>query len=232
MSTPIQLPCRKQGIYEQGNWSARIVTLDPANGTIAISRKNKPHVLVHHAMEVRRVQMWPHFSRDHIVGNFHSLYKSQLALRIVGVEISPYKMRRAEETDAAAIVQRHRSAFAPAPAAGADMSSSDADELPASPTRDAEPLMASPTTGKPSKGSQVFWMIRFESLVNFEAMVLALMSMKGSNGLPLKVFTSNNVKGDFNRIKRSYEEQHAAAATEEANRVAATTAGGAAAPKK
>lgn len=230
-ATPIQLPCRKQGIFEQGNWSARVVTVDPAAGTIAISRKHKPNVLFHHAMEVRRVQMYPHFSRDHIVGNYHSLYKSQLALRIVGVEIHPSRMRKAEESNAAAIVQRHRSAFAPAaeaPAGGADISSSDADELPASPTRDTEPMIPSAASGQQAKGRQVFWMIRFESLLNFEAMVLALMSMKSPSGQPLKVFTSANVQGDFNRIKRNYEELHAAAAEGETKKAAAAGA----APKK
>lgn len=224
MTTPVQLACRKQGIFEQGNWSARILTIDAATGTIAISRKNRPSVVFHHALEVKRVQMWPHFSKEHIVGNFNSLYKSQLALRIVGVEIAASRMRRGEETNAAAIVQQHRSAFAAAaPRVGDDPSSSDAEELPASPTRDTEAL-ASPTS-KLAKGRKVYWMIRFETLVNFEAAVLALLSMKRPDGQPLKPFTSSNVLGDFERIKRTYDDHKAsAAAAADGNQQAAAPA--------
>lgn len=223
MSTPIQLPCRKQGIFEQGNWSARILTIDAATGTIAISRKNRPSNVYHHALEVKRVQMWPHFSKIHIVGNFNSVYKSQLALRIVGVEIPASRMRHGEESNAAAIVQQHRSAFAAAAPGGEDQSSSDADELPASPTaRDAENV-ASPTS-KTTKGRQVYWMIRFETMVNYEATVLALMSMKRPDGQALKPFTSTNVLGDLSRIKHNYAESRASAAGADTKKVAAAPA--------
>ncbi|KAL7698311.1 hypothetical protein N2W54_002119 [Lotmaria passim] len=203
MAAPVQIPCRKQGIYKQGNWSARILTVDTATGTVAVSRKNRPNVVYYHAMQVKKVQMWPHFSREHIVGNFNSLRKSQLVLRLVGVETPASGMRPAAPGNAAAIVQQHRSAFAPQPATHNEESSSDAEELPASPSRDAG-MMSSPTT-KQGKGRQVYWMLRFETLLNYEAAVLALLSMKRPDGQPLKLFTSSNVQGDFNRIKRAYE---------------------------
>jgi hypothetical protein len=226
---PIQLPCRKQGIFEQGHWSARILTIDAANGTIAVSRKNKPSVVFHHALEVKKVQMWPHFSKEHIVGNFNSLRKSQLVLRIVGVEIPTSRMRPGVVGNAAAIVQQYRSAFAPAPPAaaaggGRDMSSSDAEELPASPTRDVE--VHNSATYKPAKGRQVYWMLRFERLVSYEAAVLALMSMKRPDGLPLNAFTSSNPTGDLNRIRKAYETHQgtAAAAAADTTKAAAPAA--------
>lgn len=245
MAAPVQVACRKQGTYEQGNWTTRVLTLDPEKGTLAISRKNKPSNVYYHAMELKRVQMWPHYSSQHIVSDFKSV-KAMTILRVVGVDIPGSKVRHAPvATEAAVAAQRDdftaiAQQVSPTGADGRPPSPSSEDELPASPLFDTQqpaapqtqPRAQSATGSKPhsplapitqqfSKGSLVYWMLRFDNFESFETTVSVLSRMKDKDGVPRKFFNTTNVLGDFERIKKAYQKH---AASNDVVRVAAKRA--------
>ncbi|KPI88070.1 hypothetical protein ABL78_2846 [Leptomonas seymouri] len=94
-SRVVQIPVRKQGAWERGNWSTRVLTVDVATATLTVSRRHHPNNVLYHSMQLDAVQMWPHFKQRNLTDSIHSI-QAMMTLRLIGrvVPVPEFSSRR------------------------------------------------------------------------------------------------------------------------------------------
>ncbi|CAJ1033224.1 hypothetical protein Q4I30_006406 [Leishmania utingensis] len=200
---PTQIAVLKQGTYERGRWSTRVLTLDSEAGTVAISRKNNPQHILHRALNVQSVQMWPHYNRYAIEHHFNSL-KAKMVLCITGKEVSltdpnasvgNYVRNKVGILLSASIAAETNFWTAASLKQGSPKYSSGQKNSSTSSAKSAPKPISVDT-------STTTWFISFTSIESYEMAVMILMHYKNEDGSRRKLF-SNNVVADLARVKRA-----------------------------
>ncbi|CAJ1031749.1 hypothetical protein, conserved [Leishmania lindenbergi] len=200
---PTQIAVLKQGTYERGRWSTRVLTLDSEAGTVAVSQKNNPQHVLHRALNVQSVQMWPHYNRYAIEHHFNSL-KAKMVLCITGKEVSltdhnasvgSFVRNKVGILLSASIAAETNFWTAASLKQGSPKYSSGQKNSSTSRAKSAPKPISVDT-------STTTWVINFTSIESYEMAVMILMHYKNEDGSKRKLF-SNNVAADLARVKRA-----------------------------
>lgn len=207
-ATPVTIAVRKQGLYERGRWSTRILTIDVETSTLCMSRKSCPEDVAYHSMEVHSVQMWPRYTPDCIESRFDSL-KAKMVLRITGT-LSPCSNRSSPTGSpvrsligslfSSPLLKRN-------PTRSNASSSSQHVSQAGSYTRRRDisfSTASSPTTSAANR--QTSWLVTFTTMDSYELAVMLFLCLKNADGTRRHVFT-NNVVADLAWVKGAWEEQ-------------------------
>lgn len=163
MCERVQISCEKQGRDDTSSWSTRVLTVDPATGTLTISRHHHTNNVFYHSVQVKEIQQWPHFPRTTIDEAFESLHAKR-TLCVLGreVPVPSFSLACTENEDAAPVPMQH----------GAD-ATSDSSSSPAT----QYTFMAGDTHKKSrplESGGWESWVIRFTTEDAYEVAVAAL----------------------------------------------------------
>lgn len=81
-----QLLVNKQSDLFHIQWTSRVMTIDPQQHVVYISRKGDPSAVAHHKMYVSHIVLWPRYNAGKIVDRFHSV-DAILTVRLKGFEL-------------------------------------------------------------------------------------------------------------------------------------------------
>lgn len=182
-SQVVQIPVLKQGAWDKGSWSTRILTLDIATGTATISRRSHPKNILYHAMELELVQMWPHFAQRDLE-DYINCMESKMTLRLIGKAVPvPDLSTRQVVTE---------TALAAAGAAGPHVPESSHSSAAAGSktSRSGDYRVIAGDGSKQQRSvdakrrSDEVWMIRFTTYQSYELALVMVSAMRGANGQP------------------------------------------------
>ncbi|KPA74428.1 hypothetical protein ABB37_09123 [Leptomonas pyrrhocoris] len=187
-SRVVQIPVRKQGAWEKGHWSTRILTIDVASGTLTISRCHHPKNILYHSIQLESVQMWPHFVQRDLEEYINSI-QAKMTVRFVGtvVPVPDFSRREAVTCGRAAVT---------ATAGVAEAQPPSRDSTPPSVTLLSDPsstasdflFIAGDGTKKPRTVEKVLgrasevWMIRFTTFQSYVLALRLVYAMKNAEG--------------------------------------------------
>lgn len=199
---PPQIAVRKQGMYERGRWSTRILTIDVDAGTVTISRKSKPQDVLYRSLHVQKVEMWPHYSPFAIESSYDSL-KAKMVLCITGAEVSLTNhgssvgnfLRSNIGPLISASIAAENSAWSAKPSKHVGLKEVFSKRNPVFATM--------PSNSAATDRSTITWLIHFTSIESYELAVMLFMRFKNEGGSRRKVF-SNNVAADLARVKEAW----------------------------
>lgn len=199
---PPQIVVRKQGMYERGRWSTRILTIDVDAGTATISRKSKPQDVLYRSLHVQKVEMWPHYSPYAIESSYDSL-KAKMVLCITGTEVSL-------TNHGSSVGSFLRSNIGPLISASVVAENASWSAKPSKHVRlkgifaKRNPMFATMASNSAATDrSTLTWLIHCTSIESYELAVMLFMRFKNEGGARRKVF-SNNVVADLACVKRAW----------------------------
>ncbi|KAK7201506.1 hypothetical protein NESM_000214400 [Novymonas esmeraldas] len=204
---PVQLVVRKQGAYEHGRWSTRILTIDIDAGTASVSRKNDPAASSDRCLHVQHVQMWPRYNASGIESRYDSL-KAKMTLRITGAETSfadaaaAAALLRESPSRSSASVTRQSTLYATTDTPSVDSSESLTPSDSCSRRSGRSFASSSPSTPAPSAVTKT-WFINFTSMDSYELAVMLLLRLKNTDGSRRRVFV-DNVVADLATVKAAW----------------------------
>ncbi|CAC9520838.1 hypothetical protein conserved [Leishmania donovani] len=199
---PPQIAVRKQGTYERGRWSTRILTIDVDAGMVTISRKSKPQDVLYRSLHVQKVEMWPRYSPYAIEGSYDSL-KAKMVLCITGTEVTLTNhgssvgnfLRSNIGSLISASIAAENSAWSAKPSKRVGLKEVFSKR---------NPMFATiPSNSAATDSSTITWLIQFTSIESYELAVMLFMRFKNEGGSRRKVF-SNNVAADLACVKEAW----------------------------
>ncbi|CBZ29301.1 hypothetical protein, unknown function [Leishmania mexicana MHOM/GT/2001/U1103] len=199
---PPQIAVRKQGLYERGRWSTRILTIDVNAGTVTISRKGKPQEVLYRSLHVQRVEMWPHYSPYAIECNYDSL-KAKMVLCITGTEVSLTNhsspvgtfLRSNIGSLISASITADNTAWSEKPSKRLGLKDVFSKKHPM--------LSPAPSSAGATDSPTITWLIQFTSIESYELAVMLFMRFKDEGGSRRKVLW-NNVAADLECVKEAW----------------------------
>lgn len=199
---PPQIAVRKQGLYERGRWSTRILTIDVNAGTVTISRKGKPQEVLYRSLHVQRVEMWPHYSPYAIESSYDSL-KAKMVLCITGTEVSLTNHSSSVSTFLrsnigsliSASITADNTAWSEKPSKHLGLKDVFSKKNPI--------LSPAPSSAGATDNPTITWLIHFTSIESYELAVMLFMRFKDEGGSRRKVLW-NNVAVDLECVKEAW----------------------------
>ncbi|GET91250.1 hypothetical protein, unknown function [Leishmania tarentolae] len=196
---PPQMVVRKQGIYERGRWSTRILTIDVDAGTVTISRKRMPQDVLYRTLRIQNVTLWPHYS-PHAVQNSYGSLKAKMVMCVTGTEVplpnhgsSVGKFVRSNiESFISASITAENSAWSP----------NHAKQVERKDAVSKNPLLPRVSPNSSPESSTITWLIQFTSIESYELAVMLFMRFKNEDGSRRRVF-SGNVTADLACVKEA-----------------------------
>lgn len=201
-SQVVQIAVLKQGVWDKGSWSTRILTLDVATATATVSRKHHPKNLLYHSLQLDMVQMWPHFTQRDIEDYINSI-EAKMTLRLIGKVVpvpnlsSRQVLTAAASAEAAAaadsVTSSTRSAGSAAPTATAtrtpskSLSSKDYGVIACNGAKKQRPVDA-------ASGAPEVWMIRFTTYQSYELALVMMNAMRTESGQPRHLLANKAVQ--------------------------------------
>ncbi|KAG5497692.1 hypothetical protein JKF63_03958 [Porcisia hertigi] len=202
---PVQIVVRKQGRYERGLWTTRILTVDVDAGTVAISRKHKPDDVFHRTLNVQDVQMWPHYDRDAIEGRYDSL-KAKMVLCITGTEVALANHTKASHSRS--FMSRMGSFLSP-PRSSTEgsllggNSRASVTEAQGMPKKNRISFPAHSRVWHTLNSNTISWFIHFTSIDSYELALMLFLRFKDAEGLRRTIFF-NHMAMDLAVVKAAW----------------------------
>lgn len=221
-SQPVQIPVLKQGVWEKGNWSTRVLTIDVATGTLTISRRNHPNNVLYHALQVTQVQLWPRFGQARTESPINSL-DAKMSLRVVGeiVAVPHFSVGGATVTDdtaVASLTNMYAVTQSATAAANVEAGSAAVPVEVAAPSHTPETkqtmqshfaFTASASSKKSrsltagSHGKSNAWMLRFTTFKSYELAVVLMQAMCSTEAEREQLF-GPHLHADFVAVKKAW----------------------------
>lgn len=220
----VQIPVLKQGVWEKGNWSTRILTIDVATGTATVSRHKHPKNILYHSIQLDLVQMWPHFTQRDLEDYIRSI-NAKMTLRLIGkvVPVPDFSNRH--------LVNFRPAAAAPPATTAGTASAAGSPSQPTSKTSAASGA-AVPSAEIPSISTDYgfiagdctkkrrhvettavvseAWMLRFTTYQSYELALMLIAAMKNEKGQP-KQLLGNTADHDLDVIRQAWVREGGAA---------------------
>lgn len=208
----VQIPVLKQGVWEKGNWSTRILTIDVATGTATISRHKHPKNILYHSIQIELVQMWPRFGQECTEDYIRSI-KAKMTLRVIGkvVPVPSFTNRQlvdgtpaAGETGAAAaagvasqpLSKTSTRSGAAVPSADLSTASTDYGFIAGDGTKRRRPVDAAVPVSE-------VWMLRFTTFQSYELALMLIAAMRNERG-QYKQLLGNSAEHDLDVIRKAW----------------------------